>query len=51
MKQGAMIFLVGICLAASADTVKSGLQVGDPVPAYNPQHVAGPLKGTRQCFV
>lgn len=51
MKQSAMIVLVAICVAAVADTVKSGLQVGDPVPAYNPQHVAGPLKGTNKCFV
>ncbi len=31
--------------------VKSGLQVGEQVPAYNPKHVAGPDAGTNTCPV
>lgn len=30
---------------------ETGLKVGDPVPAYNPVHVAGPDKGTDTCPV
>ncbi len=29
----------------------TGLKVGDPVPAYNPIHLAGPDKGTDTCPV
>ena len=41
------VLMVALALAE----VESGLQVGAGVPAYNPQHIAGPLKGTTQCFV
>ncbi len=43
----AMMALAAVAFAQ----VKSGLEVGAGVPAYNPQHVAGPLKGTNKCFV
>lgn len=29
----------------------TGLKIGDPVPAYNPIHVAGPDAGTNTCPV
>jgi protocatechuate 3,4-dioxygenase beta subunit len=37
--------------AAVAAPIQSGLQPGAEVPAYDPQHVAGPDKGTHTCPV
>ncbi len=36
-------------LPAFASQPESGLKVGDRVPAFHPQHVSGPLKGTDTC--
>jgi protocatechuate 3,4-dioxygenase beta subunit len=39
-----------ILLAAQiAGRLTSGLQVGEPVPSWEPIHVAGPDRGTRAC--
>ena len=47
-----LVVMGSVLMAALAFAeVQSGLSVGAGVPAYNPQHVAGPLKGTTQCFV
>jgi hypothetical protein len=37
--------------AGSGDALKSGLDKGSILPAYNPRHVAGPDKGTNTCPV
>ena len=36
---------------ASADTLNSGLEVGDFAPAHNPYHVTGPDADTTICPV
>lgn len=46
----AMMALALLIEAPSAD-LKSGLQRGEDVAAWNPIHVAGPDKGTRACPV
>ena len=35
----------------AADTVQSGLEVGDFLPAHNPYHVTGPDADTDTCPV
>lgn len=44
-------FSVVLVLAAPPAELKSGLQPGEEVAAWNPVHVAGPDKGTRACPV
>jgi hypothetical protein len=36
-------------LPALASSPESGLNVGDRTPAFHPQHVSGPAKGTDTC--
>lgn len=36
---------------ASADSITSGLDVGDNTPAHNPQHITGPDAGSTVCPV
>ena len=36
---------------AWAEDVDSGKAVGENLPAYNPQHLAGPDRGTNTCPV
>ncbi len=49
---GALLMLTGLALWAQQNQAPdTGLKVGDPVPAYNPIHVAGPDKGTNTCPV
>jgi protocatechuate 3,4-dioxygenase beta subunit len=38
-----------LALLLSAAPVKSGLQVGEAVPSWQPVHVAGPDRGKRAC--
>ncbi|HEY7428452.1 MAG TPA: hypothetical protein VH682_29740 [Gemmataceae bacterium] len=42
---------VALLVAAPPAELKSGLQRGEEVAAWNPIHVAGPDKGTRACPV
>jgi len=42
---------VALLIAAPPAELKSGLQPGEEVAAWNPVHVAGPDKGTRACPV
>jgi polyisoprenoid-binding protein YceI len=44
-------FSVALLVAAPPAELKSGLQRGEEVAAWNPIHVAGPDKGTRACPV
>lgn len=44
-----LLFCLG--LPVMANTVESGLAVGERTPAYNPQHVTGPDAGTDTCPV
>src|SRR6185295_6739459 len=46
--RGRMIACV-LALLLSAASVKSGLQVGEAVPSWQPVHVAGPDRGKRAC--
>ncbi|HVL38404.1 MAG TPA: hypothetical protein VM328_03335 [Fimbriimonadaceae bacterium] len=43
--------LIAAALATLATTLgpDSGLNVGDPVTPFHPQHVTGPHKGTDAC--
>jgi len=44
--------LVLVCaVAISAEAVKSGLQAGESVPAFQVDDVTGPNKGTQLCYV
>lgn|GEM_PF-2879465 len=36
---------------ASADSITSGLEVGDHTPAHNPRHITGPDAGSTVCPV
>jgi protocatechuate 3,4-dioxygenase beta subunit len=45
------VVLVAALLVAAPPELKSGLQLGDEVAAWNPIHVGGPDKGTRACPV
>ncbi len=46
----AVMLLVALSVWAQ-QVPDTGLKLGDPVPAYNPIHVAGPDKGTNTCPV
>jgi hypothetical protein len=41
--------LIGAAIAACAFAPVSGLNVGEMVTPFHPQHVTGPLKGTDAC--
>jgi protocatechuate 3,4-dioxygenase beta subunit len=45
------VLLATTLLAAAPPELKSGLQPGEEVAAWNPIHVGGPDKGTRACPV
>jgi len=45
-----MIFLL-LATAVSAETLTSGLSVGEMAPAHNPRHITGPDAGTDVCPV
>ncbi len=56
--QSLRMVLAGLLLAAltlpaltqeQKTKLTSGLEVGTTLPAYNPQHVVGPDRGTRTC--
>jgi len=42
--------LAVLAIPALALAVNSGLKVGESVSAFHPEHVAGPLAGTNECF-
>lgn len=42
--------LAVLAIPALALAVTSGLKVGESVTPFHPQHVAGPLAGTNECF-
>jgi protocatechuate 3,4-dioxygenase beta subunit len=46
-----VVLCVALLVAAPPAELKSGLQRGEEVAAWNPIHVAGPDKGTRACPV
>ncbi|HEY7154387.1 MAG TPA: YceI family protein [Gemmataceae bacterium] len=46
-----LAFSVALLVAAPPAELRSGLQRGEEVAAWNPIHVAGPDKGTRACPV
>ena len=49
---GVALAAFGLALfAQQGQAPDTGLKVGDPVPAYNPMHGAGPDKGTNTCPV
>lgn len=39
----------GAAQDAPRPKLASGLELGSPIPAYNPTHVAGPDRGTTNC--
>lgn len=45
----ALTVLVCSSFAVTNQGVESGLAVGAGTPAFHPQHVAGPDKGTNAC--
>ncbi|HXG23357.1 MAG TPA: hypothetical protein VNJ09_02285 [Chthonomonadales bacterium] len=47
----ALVGAIGAQETKSEDALKSGLDKGSILPAYNPRHVAGPDKGTNTCPV
>jgi hypothetical protein len=40
-----------LCGSPAAADVKSGIEVGQSVKAFNPQHVTGPDAGKSSCLV
>lgn len=47
----ALVGTIGAQESSSKEALKSGLDKGSILPAYNPRHVAGPDKGTNTCPV
>ena len=47
----AALIVVSCLLRAFAEAPWSGVEPGGTLPAYNPQHLAGPDRGTRVCPV
>jgi hypothetical protein len=45
----AIVLLSGCTLAAG--DLKSGPQVGDSIPAFDPMNVTGPFAGRNRCLV
>lgn len=41
------LVLLSACLAACVGA--EGLQKGDDIPVFSPQHIAGPMKGSNAC--
>ena len=41
---------VGIIAAADSPGLKSGLQIGEPAPAFLVDDITGPNKGTTLCY-
>ncbi|MCE9557549.1 MAG: hypothetical protein K8R88_01220 [Armatimonadetes bacterium] len=50
MKKVIGIFAVSAVAFAFAGTTKSGLEKGEEVTPFHPQHVSGPLANTSNCF-
>jgi hypothetical protein len=47
----AMLAVAALAAPAFAADAPAGLAEGAKVPAFHPQHVAGPDKGSTACFV
>ena len=45
-----LVLVMAVCLLPAL-AIDSGLDVGSGMPAYHPQHVAGPDRGTTTCPV
>jgi len=46
----ALVAVAALGCTASADELKSGLQVGESAGAFNVKDVTGPAKGTSLCY-
>ena len=46
-----LLMILLFATVASADSITSGLEIGDNTPAHNPKHITGPDAGTTVCPV